>query len=177
MENSKQLDSPTAEFFAENQSELTIKKNRLTFWEKFKRAVSFRRMIIGFKITNKYGTKSTDYRKVPKNASHSEIMMVDIFKIMLYNKQSDIIFNSKTKVACVSCGDGTSANHIFISEDDIRFVNKDVINILPISHALYNHVMYLFSNKQNVDFIKFQNEANSKMDRSMEAVLEHVKTM
>lgn len=127
-------------------------------------------------VKRKYTLFGGDYKTLPEKLTDDQISVIKIFKEMLYNHHSELSYHNKTETACISLTD-TDGNteYMFISEDKVR-INDSVKNVdINISDRVKNHLMWLFFNKQDIDFIKKMKESNTNVNNSMNLLYEKIK--
>lgn len=115
------------------------------------------------------------YKELPENMTESQTKLIEIFKEMLYNKSSKLIYNVKTETACISYKQDEAIYYMFIDLDTARIINTIHAYDTDINPQIHGYMMWLFYNKQNMDFAKFVNESNDKINHSMDIILQKVR--
>ena len=134
----------------------------------------FKRQYQKYAIKQRYVSYGK-YKELPEKMTESQSKLIEIFKEILYNKSSKLIFNVKTETACISYKQDDAIYYMFINEDAVRIINTIHAYDTDINPQIHAYMMWLFYNKQNSDFSKFVKESNEKINHSMDIILEKVR--
>jgi hypothetical protein len=121
--------------------------------------------------------KEGRYKELPSSMTYSQLKLIEIFKDMLYNKKSKLTYNKRTNAACISYKEENQLIYfMFIEEDSVKIIDT-VQTDISINPEIYAHLMWLFYNKQNIDFTQFVNESNQKFNHAMDIIHERVREL
>lgn len=133
------------------------------------------------KLYKKYALKQRyisqgNYKQLPEKMNEAQTKLIEVFKEMLYHPYSKLEYNFKTESARISYKQDDGIYYMHINEDNVRVVNTIHGYDTPISIEIHAYIMWLFYNKQNIDFTKSLKESDEKIIHSMDMILEKVRT-
>lgn len=117
------------------------------------------------------------YKEVPKDATEIQRTCIEIFKYVLHNKNVELDFDKKSGEVILYLEDTLSDSHFYIVLEDgnIQIVNTVHGYDERITSDIHEHLMWLFENTQNIEFLRKKNAIRKKVSYSMGIILEKVK--
>lgn len=134
----------------------------------------FKRRIQRQKLRYRYRNYG-NYKEVPRDASDIQKTCIEIFKYVLHNKHAELDFDKKSGELIISLRDADSRFYIVLEDNNIQIINTVHGYDEPITNAIHEHLMWLFENKQNIEFMRKKNDIKAKVSHSMNIILEKVK--
>jgi len=118
-----------------------------------------------------------NYKEVPKDATEIQRTCIEIFKYVLHNKNVELDFDKKSGEVILYLEDIVSDSHFYIVLEDgnIQIVNTVHGYDERITADIHEHLMWLFENTQNIEFLRKKNAIRKKVSYSMNSILEKVK--
>lgn len=127
------------------------------------------------KINKYFKRRKSETPTLPSKITHQEKQMVNIFKELLYHKNTSLEYNAKTKVMGLFLESEDVFYHIYIYDDNVRIINTVHGYDTPITKRIREYLMDYFKRKQDSNFKIKMDKANAKVNHSMDTILEKLK--